>query len=133
MKILYKKWIFSEIYGVEIAMKHAEIVSILCELHNISGFRVSLHGTDFEEIAAYPAERLPFCSAIQKSPREYARCVACDSDACRRVEASGETLIWIEFAGDRKTNTVYSIAYATGRRSEDADPETYIETERQRD
>lgn len=75
-------------------MKHDEIVSILCELHNISGFRVSLHGTDFEEIAAYPAERLPFCSAIQKEPREYARCVACDSDACRKVKASNETCIY---------------------------------------
>ncbi len=75
-------------------MKHDEIVSILCELHNISGFRVSLHGTDFEEIAAYPAERLPFCSEVQKRPEEYARCVACDSDACRRVESSGQTLIY---------------------------------------
>lgn len=75
-------------------MKHDEIVSILCELHNISGFRVSLHGTDFEEIAAYPVERLPFCSAIQKNPREYAKCVACDSDACRRVEATAETFIY---------------------------------------
>lgn len=75
-------------------MKHDEIVSILCELHNISGFRVSLHGTDFEEIAAYPQERLPFCSAIQTSPEEYAACVACDRDACRRVEGSSETLIY---------------------------------------
>ena len=75
-------------------MKHGEIVSILCELHNISGFRVSLHGTDFEEIAAYPTERLPFCAAIQKNPKEYAKCVACDMDACRRVEASGEALIY---------------------------------------
>lgn len=75
-------------------MKHDEIVSILCELHNISGFRVSLHGTDFEEIAAYPEEKLPFCSAVQKSPEEYAGCLACDTDACRRVEASGEPLIY---------------------------------------
>ncbi len=75
-------------------MKHDEIVSILCELHNISGFRVSLHGTNFEEIAAYPAERLPFCSAIQKDPKEYARCVACDSDACRKVKATAQTLIY---------------------------------------
>ena len=75
-------------------MKHDEIVAILCELHNISGFRVSLHGTDFEEIAAYPESRLPFCSAIQRSKKEYERCVACDSEACRRVEATGETLIY---------------------------------------
>ena len=75
-------------------MDKKEILTVLRELHNVTGFRVSLHGTDFEEIAAYPNERLPFCSAIQRSPREYARCVACDTDACRRVEASGETLIY---------------------------------------
>ena len=79
---------------MEITMKHAEIVSILCELHNISGFRVSLHGTDFEEIAAYPVERLPFCSAVQKSPKEYAGCVACDREACQRVKGTGEALIY---------------------------------------
>ena len=85
MKILYQR---------KIAMKHDEIVSILFELHKISGFRVSLHGIDFEEIAAYPPQRLPFCSAIQQDENEYARCVACDTDACRRVEATGETLIY---------------------------------------
>lgn len=40
---------------------------------------------------------------------------------------------WLELAGDRKTNTVYSVAYATGWRSDDADPDTFIETERQRE
>ena len=75
-------------------MKHDEIVSILCELHNISGFRVSLHGTDFEEIAAYPVERLPFCAAVQRNPKEYAKCVACDKEACKKVERAAETLIY---------------------------------------
>ncbi len=75
-------------------MKHDEIVSILCELHSISGFRVSLHGTDFEEIAAYPVDRLPFCAAVQKNPKEYAKCVACDKDACKKVENAAETLIY---------------------------------------
>lgn len=40
---------------------------------------------------------------------------------------------WKELAGDRKTNTVYSIAYATWWRSDDADPDTFIETERNRE
>jgi len=75
-------------------MKHDEIVSILCELYKISGLRVSLHGTDFEEIAAYPVERLPFCAAVQKNESEYARCVACDSDACRHVKETGEAYIY---------------------------------------
>ena len=75
-------------------MKKEEIVSIRCELHKISGLRVSLHGTDFGEIAAYPEDRLPFCAAIQTSREEYAKCVECDSEACKRVQASGETLVY---------------------------------------
>ncbi len=75
-------------------MKHEEIVSILCELHKISGLRVSLHGTDFCEIAAYPEHRLPFCAAIQKFESEYERCVKCDTEACRRVKSEQATLIY---------------------------------------
>ncbi|MBQ8689640.1 MAG: PocR ligand-binding domain-containing protein [Clostridia bacterium] len=75
-------------------MKKTEIISILCELHKISGLRVSLHGTDFEEIAAYPEHRLPFCAIIQQNRDEYRRCVDCDTAACKRVMASGQTLIY---------------------------------------
>ena len=75
-------------------MKRDEIVSILCELHKISGLRISLHGTDFKEIAAYPKERLPFCAAIQQSDAELKKCMACDADAARRVMTSGEPLIY---------------------------------------
>ena len=112
-------------------MKHDEIVSILCELYNISGFRVSLHGTDFEEIAAYPAERLPFCSAIQKSPREYARCVACDSDACRRVEASGETLIYkCRYGLTEAVSPLYNFGTLTGYLMMGQISDTELNTER---
>ena len=55
---------------------------------------MSLHGTDFEEIAAYPEQKLPFCDIIQQDKREYQQCVDCDSDACRRVLETGETLIY---------------------------------------
>ena len=75
-------------------MKREEIVSILCDLHKASGFRVSLHGTDFKEIAAYPAERLGFCRLIQSREDEYRRCEECDSEASQKVERTGETLIY---------------------------------------
>lgn len=75
-------------------MKRDEIISILCEMHKISGLRISLHGTDFKEIAAYPTERLPFCAAIQKNENEYALCVECDKISCKRIEADGKTLIY---------------------------------------
>ena len=75
-------------------MKIAEITSILCELHKISGFRVSLHGTDFKEIAAYPKERLPFCAEIQKSKEEFRRCENCDRDAATVVMKSGRAHVY---------------------------------------
>ena len=75
-------------------MNKEEIVSVLSELHKISGLRVSLHGTDFEEIAAAPEEKLPFCKAIQKDGEEYIKCRECDEAACKRVKESGETLIY---------------------------------------
>ena len=79
---------------MSITVKRDEIISILCEMHKISGLRISLHGTDFKEIAAYPAERLPFCAAIQKNENEYALCVECDKISCKRIEADGKTLIY---------------------------------------
>ena len=75
-------------------MKREEIISILCELHKISGFRVSLHGTDFKEIAAYPEERLPFCALVQKDEGELRRCEECDKDAAKKVQSSSEPLIY---------------------------------------
>ncbi len=75
-------------------MKIEEIVSILCELHKISGLRVSLHGTDFKEIAAYPEQRLPFCSLIQEDKGEFRQCELCDIEASEKVQSSGQPLIY---------------------------------------
>ena len=75
-------------------MKKEEIISVLEDLHKISGFRVSIHGTDFEEIAAYPSEKLPFCSAIQENIAEYSKCRECDEAACKKVKESGKAHIY---------------------------------------
>ena len=42
-----------------------DIRTILRDLHLVSGFMVSLHGTDFSEISAYPEEISPFCRLVQ--------------------------------------------------------------------
>ena len=46
-----------------------DIRTILRDLHLVSGFRVSLHGTDFSEISAYPEEISPFCRLVQENPK----------------------------------------------------------------
>lgn len=76
-------------------MNKEKIISTLKELYTISGFRVSLHNTNFEEIAAYPEEKLEFCSYLHRiSTREYELCRACDKRACEQVLESGEPIIY---------------------------------------
>jgi hypothetical protein len=38
-------------------MNKTEIVTVLYELHKITGFRISLHGADYTEIAAFPESK----------------------------------------------------------------------------
>lgn len=76
-------------------MNKEEITSILKDLYKISGFRVSLHGIHYEEIAAYPKKKLDFCEYIQEhGAYELERCIACDSEACKRALDAGETIIY---------------------------------------
>ena len=76
-------------------MDKSEIRSVLRDLYKITGFRVSLHGVEYEEIAAYPEAKLPFCSYIQKNGlEELKKCQACDRDACKRAIAEKGTVIY---------------------------------------
>lgn len=63
-------------------MNKGEIITVLQELYKISGFRISLHGADYREIAAYPEERHPFCKKINENDAEHKMCVECDRIAC---------------------------------------------------
>lgn len=73
--------------------KH-EVKDVLRQLYNVSGFRVSLHGAEFEEIAAYPEEKHGFCRLIQSDECEHKRCEECDRAAAQKALSSSETLIY---------------------------------------
>jgi len=76
-------------------MNKEQISKVLRELYNISGFRVSLHSTGFEEIAAYPEKKNSFCSYIQKcNPNECELCKKGDKEAFAKVLESGEPIIY---------------------------------------
>lgn len=76
-------------------MNKEQVLKILKELYNISGFRISLHSTGFEEIAAYPEKKNSFCTYIQKNnENEYELCKKCDRDAFSKVVKSGEAIIY---------------------------------------
>ena len=96
-------------------MKKDEITSILRELYKISGFRVSLHGTDFSEIAAYPSEPLPFCKCLHKNAAEYNSCVLCDADACRKALTEKRTIIYkCRYGLTEAVSPLYNFGTLTG-------------------
>ncbi|MEG2377519.1 MAG: PocR ligand-binding domain-containing protein [Clostridia bacterium] len=57
-----------------------EFDTVLRELYSISGLRISVHDTKFNEITAYPKELFPFCKLIQGNPS--AREICLKDDAC---------------------------------------------------
>ena len=71
-----------------------DIRTILRDLHLVSGFRVSLHGTDFSEISAYPEEISPFCRLVQENPKAKMQCVYTDADAVERARHAGKIYIY---------------------------------------
>lgn len=96
-------------------MNKAEIVTVLYELHKITGFRVSLHGTDYEEIAAYPEEMLPFCARIHSIPGEHERCLECDRIACKKALDSKSTNIYnCRFGLTEAVSPLYNFGTLTG-------------------
>ena len=75
-------------------MNKQEIITVLSELYKISGFRISLHGTDYTEIAAFPEEPLPFCRLVNGCDSEHALCLECDRHGCEVAVAKRGTYIY---------------------------------------
>ncbi|MFZ2537486.1 MAG: PocR ligand-binding domain-containing protein [Oscillospiraceae bacterium] len=69
-----------------------ELLTVLKELHNISGFRISVFDTEFKEVAAYPIEQSPFCKLIKQNEKTKLSCQENDRRAFKKVQ---------------ETNTVY--------------------------
>lgn len=75
-------------------MNRDEIISVLKDLHEATNFRMSLHDNDFNEIAAYPESRLPFCALLHKNRDEFEKCLECDKLACREAQEKKKAIIY---------------------------------------
>ena len=71
-----------------------EIKSILKDFYSVSGIRISIHDTEFNEIYSYPAEATPFCKALQKNSAVLADCKKNDSSAFGIVKKTGEVYVY---------------------------------------
>ena len=96
-------------------MNKQEITEVLYELHKITGFRVSLHGIGHEEIAAYPAERLPFCQQVNQIEAENRKCRECDKLACKAALDTKKTHIYkCRFGLTEAVSPLYNFGALTG-------------------
>ena len=96
-------------------MKKQDIISVLYELHKITGFRVSIHDVNFEEIAAYPPEMLPICKKVHSLNGEYEKCAQCDREAFLKVEKKRETVIYkCRFGLTETVSPLYNFGVLTG-------------------
>lgn len=74
--------------------KDFEIISILKDFYNISGIRISIHDTEFNEIYSYPKDKAPFCLKMQENSEILKDCLKNDADAFSKVLKSGEVYIY---------------------------------------
>ncbi len=72
----------------------AETEKILRDLYLISGLRISLHDTEFNETAAYPEGVSGFCELVQRNPKARMHCLFTDRDAFERVRHAGRSYLY---------------------------------------
>lgn len=71
-----------------------ELSTVLKELHEVSGFRISVHDTAFREIASYPESVSGFCGLVQQDPRAMELCHAADYRAFSRAQEEDDLTIY---------------------------------------
>lgn len=69
---------------------HVELLTVLKELHTISGLRLSVHDTHFHEIAAWPPSLCSFCTELQRNEQALQLCHESDYAAFAKAQATGE-------------------------------------------
>lgn len=74
--------------------RNIELSTVLKELYNISGFRVSIFDINMQEIAAYPKEVSGFCSLVQENQQALHICLENDAEAFREVVKRDEVYLY---------------------------------------
>lgn len=71
-----------------------DITAILRDFYNISGFRVSVHDTECNEVYSYPEKISPFCRKIQGTSFSRANCIKCDKAAFQVIKETGNIYVY---------------------------------------
>ncbi len=71
-----------------------EIDSILKDFFDVSGIRISIHDTEFNEIYSYPQEPNDFCKYLQTLPNVKKDCQKNDLDAFLKAKKTGKVYVY---------------------------------------
>ncbi len=71
-----------------------EIHSILKDFYKISGSRISIHDSEFNEIYSYPSEASLFCKSLQSNNVILAECKANDRFAFNELKKTGQVYVY---------------------------------------
>lgn len=71
-----------------------DLMTVLKELHNLSGFRISIYDTSLNELAAYPPSLYGFCALVQRDKKVHEICVSNDAAAFEVVKKTGRVYIY---------------------------------------
>ena len=92
--INYQIILIRHLPGRKNMLKEIEINSILKDFYDISGIRISIHDSEFNEIYSYPKDTTPFCHKLQQNPEIYKDCLKNDADAFSKVKKEGEVYVY---------------------------------------
>ncbi len=94
---------------------HIELITVLQQLHQISGLRLSVHDTQFHEIVAWPPAHCPFCAELQRNEQALRMCRESDQQAFARVKnSSGITFYRCRFGLHEAVAPIYSFGSLIG-------------------
>lgn len=71
-----------------------DVMSLIKDLYNISGARVSVHDANGNELYAYPFKLSPFCEKIQENIFTLRNCIECDQKASAKLTAGCKPYIY---------------------------------------
>lgn len=74
--------------------KEKTLEEIIRELHQVSGFRISIYNAKQEEVCAWPKELQLFCRMVQADPVCFRQCRANDANAFMKAGQTGEVVIY---------------------------------------
>lgn len=71
-----------------------ELEKIMKDFYSISGIRISLHDTEFNEIYSYPKSHSAFCTYMQGFSCVKQNCIDCDRKAFDHIKETGELFFY---------------------------------------